>query len=295
MPSNSPYAKVKGAYELTISPEGDIVHRDAVEALLKALNDLGFKDIAIGEASGGCETPVIYKALALYELAEEYGVKLVDLNYEESVKVEIPDPLILDYVWVPKVLLNSDLKINLAALKAHGHTVVTLCLKNWGIGIPPAKYYGSNKAGSRWKGMEGSLPIHGTMKVRRKRSGWVEGQEVAVSQVMVDVCKACKPDLNIIDGFTVVDYKKFGDSFLSPTRVREANMVLASYNVVAIDAVATRVMRLNPQKVLHIRLAQEQGLGPYDISEIDVVGERIEDVQTSCNPLRQQRGVILSH
>ena len=71
VPSTSPYAKVKGAYEPTISPEGDIIHRDALEQLIVALQALRVHDITIGKTSGGCETPVVYKALALYELAEE--------------------------------------------------------------------------------------------------------------------------------------------------------------------------------------------------------------------------------
>jgi uncharacterized protein (DUF362 family) len=200
VPSTSPYAKVKGAYEPTISPEGDIVHRDALGQLLVALRTRGVHDTTVGEASGGCETPVVYKALALYELAEEYGVRLVDLNYAAAVKIRLLHGLALRHAWVPKVLFDSDFTINLAALKVYRSTVVTLFLKNWGIGIPPGKYYGSNKAASRVMGLEGALPIHGRVEPLSEN-----GQEVAVSKVLVDCYQACPPDLNIIDGFTVVD------------------------------------------------------------------------------------------
>src|SRR4030042_2332830 len=45
VPSASPYAKVKGAYEPTITPIGDINHRESIEALLKYLTGLGVRDI----------------------------------------------------------------------------------------------------------------------------------------------------------------------------------------------------------------------------------------------------------
>jgi uncharacterized protein (DUF362 family) len=284
VPCTSPYAKVKGAYEPTISPEGDIVHRDALEQLLVALRAKGIHDITIGEASGGCETPVVYKALALYELAEEYGVRLVDLNYAESVKIRLPHGLALRYAWVPKILFYSDFTINLAALKVHGSTVVTLCLKNWGIGVPPGQYYGSNKAASRVAGLEGALPIHNRVKRLSEN-----GQEVAVSKVLVDFCQACPPDLNVLDGFTVVDYEKVG---LRKTRVREANLAFASYDIVAIDAAATRVMGFDPEKILHIKMAEEVGLGTADLSKLTILGDPIEDVAIRCNPRGVQRGVI---
>lgn len=130
VPLASPYAKVKGAYEPTITPVGDINHRESIEALLKYLTSLGIRDITIGEALGGGKAPVIYKALALYELAEEYNTNIVDLNYTESTKVPVKG-LVLDHLWVPKVILDAQFTINLAVLKTHGNTAITLALKNW--------------------------------------------------------------------------------------------------------------------------------------------------------------------
>jgi len=285
LPSTSPYARVKGAYEPTISPVGDVNHRETIESLLKYLTSLGVRDVTIGEASGGAETPIIYKALALYELAEEYNANLVDLNYAESVRVPVKS-MVLDRVWVPKVILDSEFTINLAVLKTHGGTAVTLCLKNWGIGIPPGRYYGSNKAGSRWAGADGTLPIHNRVPLER-----VFGQEVAVSKVLVDVCSARPPMLNIIDGYTVVDHERLG---ASSYRVRDANLVVAGYDLVAVDAVGARIMAIDPEKVIHIKYAQQMGLGTLDSCEIQVVGASIDEVGIPCNPLERQKETMLS-
>ena len=158
-------------------------------------------------------------------------------------------------------------------------------MKKWGIGIPPGKYYGSNKAASRVAGLDSALPIH--YRVDKLSEN---GQEVAVSKVLVDFCKVYPPDLNIIDGFTVVNYEKVG---LRKTRVREANLAFASNDIVAIDAAATRVMGFDPEKILHIKMAEEVGFGTSDLAKLTILSDPIMDVTIRCNPRGVQRGVVL--
>jgi uncharacterized protein (DUF362 family) len=52
------------------------------------------------------------------------------------------------------------------------------------------------------------------------------------------------------------------------------NVILASADQVAIDAVAARLMGLDPLSIRYIRLAHERGLGCGDPREIDIVGDR---------------------
>jgi uncharacterized protein (DUF362 family) len=58
----------------------------------------------------------------------------------------------------------------------------------------------------------------------------------------------------------------------------EKNVILASSDQVAIDAVAAKMMGFNPLDIKYIRLAHESGLGCGDPREIDVVGEDISNV-----------------
>jgi uncharacterized protein (DUF362 family) len=51
------------------------------------------------------------------------------------------------------------------------------------------------------------------------------------------------------------------------------NIILASRDQVAIDAVAARLMGFDPMKIRYIRLAHEAGLGVGDVREIDIVGD----------------------
>ena len=54
--------------------------------------------------------------------------------------------------------------------------------------------------------------------------------------------------------------------------------ILASNDQVAIDAVAAKMMGFDPMGIKFIRLAHERGLGCGDVSEINVVGEDISQV-----------------
>ncbi len=56
------------------------------------------------------------------------------------------------------------------------------------------------------------------------------------------------------------------------------NYILASADMVAIDAVAAKMMGFDPLSIKFIRLAHERGLGCGDVREIDVVGEDISNV-----------------
>jgi len=57
----------------------------------------------------------------------------------------------------------------------------------------------------------------------------------------------------------------------------EKNVILASSDQVAIDAVAAKLMGFDPLDIRYIRLAHEQGLGTGDPRQIEVVGDDISD------------------
>jgi hypothetical protein len=56
------------------------------------------------------------------------------------------------------------------------------------------------------------------------------------------------------------------------------NYILASNDMVAIDAISARMMGFDPLSLKFIRLAHEAGLGCGDPKEIEVVGEDVSKV-----------------
>ncbi|MHC4663602.1 MAG: DUF362 domain-containing protein [Planctomycetota bacterium] len=55
----------------------------------------------------------------------------------------------------------------------------------------------------------------------------------------------------------------------------EKNVILASGDQVAIDAVAAKMMGFDPMSIKYIRLAHESGLGVGDMKEIEIVGDDV--------------------
>ena len=67
------------------------------------------------------------------------------------------------------------------------------------------------------------------------------------------------------------------------------NYILASGDMVAIDAVAAKMMGFDPLSIKFIRLAHERGLGCGDVREIEIVGEDISDVNFHFHVERHAR------
>jgi hypothetical protein len=76
--------------------------------------------------------------------------------------------------------------------------------------------------------------------------------------------------------FAVMDGTTAGDG-AGPRMIRpvEKNIILASADQVAIDAVAAKMMGFDPLSIKYIRLAHEHGLGVGDPREIELVGDDV--------------------
>jgi len=61
-------------------------------------------------------------------------------------------------------------------------------------------------------------------------------------------------------------------------RWHQKNVILASKDQVAIDAVAAKLMGFDPLKVKFIYLADKLGLGCGDVKNIQIVGDNIDNV-----------------
>ena len=259
VPVDSPYANTKHAYELTTffgrgkgTGIGDITSPEAVLGVLKSLREAGYTNLVIGEASGGCQTYLNYDYLGIYEMGKTHGVGVVDLNWEDSVLIDVPNRVTLDAIWVPRTVFEADLIVSVPAMKH------SLSLKNVGIGTLPGKYYGWNRAGTYVRGI--AAGIHDSN--RRSRLG--ENGEI------VDVCSVNRIGLAVIDGTHILDGQGM---------THDANLVIAGFDPVAADAVAYAVMGFDPRGFTHMTMAEERGLGTCDFSKIEVRGEPIEKVK----------------
>ena len=180
-----------------------------------------------------------YKEYDLHELAEEANAKVVSLRYGPHTKMKVPGNSFFSEIEVSRIAQEADLVVSVAAMKSTNITTVTLGLKN----------------------------MKGLVRPSWKRKFHCEG----LNQGIVDLNAAIRPGLTIIDA-------TFGkDLSASPWVSYPVGLIIASGDPVAADAVCARVMGFDPEKIEHIRLAKERGLGVLDLKNIEIRGEKIEN------------------
>ena len=136
-----------------------------IEGIVKFLRERKIEEIIIGEGSGFGDTFQAFKVAGVDAVAERWGVKLVDLNKDEFVEVNPPDPLSLGKVRVAKTALESTI-ISVPKLKPHRIASVTLSLKN----------------------MMGALASKGSMHTGK------------LSQNIADLASVLRPSISVVDG-----------------------------------------------------------------------------------------------
>jgi len=80
--------------------------------------------------------------------------------------------------------------------------------------------------------------------------------------VIVGINKLVKPHLTVVDGIVALGK--------NPIKM---GLVLASEDQLAIDVIAARVMRYNPQRIRHMTLARKEGVGFSENIKVEGVGD----------------------
>lgn len=204
--------------------------------------------IADGAAypSGSYHTLSAFETMGVTKMANKWDLDLVDLNSYDSVDLDVPDGLVLETVRVGRAVTEVDFLINVPVLKTHRGTLLSNCVKNIGVGVACREE-----------------------KKRLHRLGIDEG--------LLDVYSVVKPHFNVVDALVCIEGD--GPNF-PPGKPRPLGLVLAGEDGVAVDAVCARLIGLDPLEVKHLRLAHDRGIGIADLGQIEVVGERLEDVAT---------------
>ena len=180
---------------------------------------------------------------------DRHGLSSVYLEDVEWVPYEPKAPMaVLDRVYpngirIPRMLMGQNV-VHLPTMKTHVFTTITGAMKN---------------------------AFGGLLNYKRH---WTHS---VIHETLVDLLKIQK---EIHPGLFAVTDGAFAGDGPGPRAMRwhAKNVVLASSDQVAIDAVAARMMGFDPMSIGFIRLAHEAGLGCGDIDGIDIVGEDISEV-----------------
>ena len=165
------------------------------------------------------------------------------IDYKPKAEMLVLDDIFPEGIQIPESFPGTNI-VHLPTMKTHVFTTMTGAMKNAFGGLLHRKRHWTHSV------------IHETLTD------------------LLAIQKEIHPGL-----FAVMDGTFAGDG-PGPRALRWhiKDRILASNDQVAIDAVAAKMMGFDPMNIKFIRLAHERGLGCGDVSQINVVGEDISQV-----------------
>jgi uncharacterized protein (DUF362 family) len=181
------------------------------------------------------------------KICEKYSkVSWYNMSKNEMIKIHLEDNYILKDIEIPKILSEIDF-ITIPVMKTHNKTTMTGAVKNqWGC----------------------------LSKLRHE-------YHLVLNEALSDINSIVKPKFAVMDA--TIALEGCGPKNGNP---KEMNLILASSDIVAVDTVAAKIMGFNSSKIEHLALCSKRGLGTNNIQKIIVLGEKIEDHETTFMPAK---------
>jgi uncharacterized protein (DUF362 family) len=227
-------------------------HRDKVintnpkfiGAVIELCKAEGAREVIVAEGPGHWRNVEFLVAESgLGEVLARHGVRFVDLNHDEPVKMPNLGQLTgLEAIYLAKTIAKADVVISLPKLKTHHWAGATLSMKNL-FGTVPGICYGWPKNELHWRGIDNSI---------------------------VDIALTRTPELAIVDGIIGME----GDGPLKGD-AKPFGAIIMGHDLVAVDATCCRLMMLDPSKIGYLMLGHMKKLGRFDPAEIPQLGETI--------------------
>jgi len=219
--------------------EGIVTHPAVLRAVVEKIETMQPGSIVVGDNPGA------FSYGANEESFEKTGLEEASKGHyrnigDDSQKVDF-NPDFISTVNLSRIVLDADIIISVPKFKTHGLTVVTGAIKN----------------------SYGFLP--GAQKARLHKAA---GNPRRFHEMLVDVFRLRVPDLFIVDAVVGME----GNGPASPD-LRDIGLILASDNAVAMDGVIAVMMGVEPDQLRFLQKAREVGLGDYDPSTIEIIGE----------------------
>jgi len=255
-----------------------------VEAIVELCEDAKPSRIVIGEGSGGTDTQLAFERCGYLPLKENYGVDLVDLNRAQTVNVDVPGGIYLRRISLPRIVLESDLIINVPKLKLYrSERWASICIKNLLGLVPDTGQYSDQPFKDEFHlelspefwmpGGKLSLPHH-----RRwwRPSGEKRKIHGNLSEGLVDLNRLVRPRLNVVDAFEVntdIDMRVAkGESSFS------LGAVIGGCDPLAVDCIATRIAGIDPMRIPYLKRAAVREIGESSLDRIQVVGTLLNEL-----------------
>jgi uncharacterized protein (DUF362 family) len=195
----------------------------------------------------------VFDELGYTELASTMDLPLINLHTGEMVDVPVPGGFVYQNLSLHHSLTEIDLLCSVPMMKTHVLASVTLGMKNL-IGLYPGAVYSTVRAGVHDHAADAGSP--------------------GVAFDILDMVRANKLGLVIVDGSTAMEGNGPGDGELLPM-----NVIIAGSNPLATDMVAAEVMGFEPAEIPTFEWANNAGMGPHNLDEIEIRGEAVSSVK----------------
>jgi uncharacterized protein (DUF362 family) len=181
----------------------------------------------------------------IQSIVEKAGGEVINFSKDKMEMVDVGGE-VLKKMKLPRAYLDADVFCSMPVFKTHKLTGVTLTLKNH----------------------FGCIPDDHRFRLHR-----------VIHQVLADITKFLDPKLIVMDGRIGLE----GDGPIAGIP-KKLGLLLVADNCMAADAVACHIMGFDPSKIQHIVYAQNHGLGPIDLSKIQVSGLSIDTTKNRFEP-----------
>lgn len=213
---------------------GSITSYWVVEGVIQTIQDW-VGPISIVEADQVLENiEKAFRKSRLSNLCEKYGVRWVNMSHSPTAKIPVENGVVFTVLEIPQILLETQM-ITIPVMKSHAKTQITGAIKNqWGC-------------------------------ISKLRHNF----HLVLPDALADINATVKPRFAVMDATVALE----GNGPKSG-RPKIVNRILASADIVAIDALQAKMMGLDPSSISHLKKCEERGVGTLNLDKIEVVGEQ---------------------
>lgn len=215
-----------------------------IQAIVKYLKKRDVKKIVVGEGPfyGVGDSWGVFRETGVEDLMNKEGIECIlfdkgKFRIFNDQSEHLPNPF-----GIAETVFENDVFINLALMKTHFDTMVTLGIKN---------LKGTLRPGDKAR-------LHATN----------------VDRGIVELLKFIRPTVSIVDG--TIGMEGMGPGAGDPVGFGH---IFAGDDVVALDAIVADVMGFEIDRIKTISLVKKWGIGNTDLSKIDVIGGDVDNIR----------------
>jgi len=225
-------------------------HPKLVHAALEAFRALGAADVRLAEGPGHRRVTLdLANSAGYFSIVPGFERLFTDLNLDEVTRTALRSPQSkLSSLYLPNTVLGCDLLVSMPKLKTHHWVGATLSMKNL-FGLVPGGVYGWPKNVLHWAGID---------------------------QTIADLHALFPRAFSIVDGIVGME----GNGPIQGT-ARNAGVIVAGADPVAVDATCCRIMRLDPRRIGYLTMAAGE-----DRLREDLIPQTAESIASVATPFQ---------